>query len=239
MFARPPLLLATSPDLGRRTSPRARVARVILCLSVTALAPSLSAQTLPDQTEAVAGLCGSLDNGYGPYDYRTASPAQRKIVEQYHFTTNVELLRSGVSSTIGADLDYTLRAFPNHARALYALSRYATRLNATRLPGAHYPVECYFERAVRFAPDDGQARALYADYLIKRRRTDEARDQLLSIEKIPPQQPQVLYNMGLAWFELKDYEKSLAYAKQAYAAGIQFPGLRDKLKRAGHWRDSP
>ena len=100
-------------------------------------------------------------------------------------------------------------------------------------------MECYFERAVRFAPDDGQARALYADYLIKRRRTDEARDQLLSIEKIPPQQPQVLYNMGLAWFELKDYEKSLAYAKQAYAAGIQFPGLRDKLKRAGHWRGSP
>jgi tetratricopeptide (TPR) repeat protein len=45
----------------------------------------------------------------------------------------------------------------------------------------------------------------------------------------------VHYNLGLAYFELKDYDQALEHAKRAYALGHPLPGLRDKLKRAGKW----
>ena len=44
------------------------------------------------------------------------------------------------------------------------------------------------------------------------------------------------YNLGLAYFDVGQYEKSLQSAHRAYAAGFPLPGLREKLKRAGKWR---
>ncbi len=209
----------------------------LLMLLFPALVLAQTTQESEASSVAVAGICGPLENAVGPYDYRTATPAQRHIVENYHFTPPVEALRHGATGAIGADLDYTLRAFPNHARALYALSRYAQRLKTTRLTGAHYPAECYFERAVRFRPDDAQVRALYADFLIAFKRPNDAKLQLEEAERLDPPSPQIIYNLGLAWANLGNYEKALAYAKRAYAAGVQFPGLRAKLKAVGAWRD--
>jgi tetratricopeptide (TPR) repeat protein len=44
------------------------------------------------------------------------------------------------------------------------------------------------------------------------------------------------YNIGLAYFELRDYDKALAHAKKAYEQGFTLPGLRDKLTQAGKWQ---
>ena len=41
--------------------------------------------------------CGSLTNAYGPFDYRTRK-AELKIVEDFHFTPDVETLRHGAST---------------------------------------------------------------------------------------------------------------------------------------------
>ena len=65
------------------------------------------------------GYCNlDLHNAFGPFDYRTATKDKLKLVESYHFTPKVESLIGGQSGTLGADIDYTLRAFPNHPRAL-------------------------------------------------------------------------------------------------------------------------
>lgn len=186
---------------------------------------------------SATGLCGPLENAFGPFDYRTAAPADRKLVEGAHFTPSVESLQRGSTGPLGGDIDYTLRAFPNHPRALYAMTRLAERSRSTRPPGAHFPVECYYDRAIRFRPDDAIVRGLYASFLIRQGRADEARIQLKAAEDLHPTDPQVIYNLGLAYFDLKEFDRSLAFAKRAYAMGIQFPGLRDKLKRAGRWRD--
>lgn len=186
---------------------------------------------------SATGLCGPLENAFGPFDYRTAAPADRKLVEGAHFTPSVEALQRGSTGPLGGDIDYTLRAFPNHPRALYAMTRLAERSRSTRPPGAHFPVECYYDRAIRFRPDDAIVRGLYASFLIRRGRTEEARIQLKAAEDLRPSDPQVIYNLGLAYFDLKEFDRSLAFAKRAYAMGIAFPGLRDKLKRAGRWRD--
>ncbi len=204
---------------------------------VYASASSLAAaQTIVPDSAGGLGLCGPLENSFGPFDYRTATKEQKSIVERYRFTPAVETLRSGSTGSIGSDLDYTLRAFPNHLRALSALSRYSQRVGQTRIPGAHYPVECYFDRAIRFTPDDPQVRVLYGFYLMKQKRVKEARTQLSAAEGAGHDDPQVAYNLGLAYLELGDYDRSVIFAKKAYAGGISFPGLRNRLTAAGKWK---
>lgn len=206
-------------------------------IATAALPVHAQAQSLATPLSSAVGLCGQLDNAYGPYDFRS-DKHKLDIVERFHFTPQVETLQRGQSGSLGSDLDYTLRAFPNHHRALYAMMRLAERSPAWQAKGARYPSECYFVRAVRFRPDDAQVHALYAFYLMKRKRPDEARRQLEEAAKLDPKDPQVLYNIGLGYADLKDYGKSLEFAHKAYGAGIDFEGLRERLRAAGHWREA-
>ena len=49
--------------------------------------------------------CGPLRNHFGPFDYRTASPEQRRLVEGTHFTPKVESLAGGNTTiTPGGDM---------------------------------------------------------------------------------------------------------------------------------------
>lgn len=202
---------------------------------------AITALGAPDAgyAQASLGLCGNPhDNGaaFGPFDYRTATPYQRGVVESFHFTPSVETLRKGESGTLGGDLHYTLNVFPNHPRALYAITRLAARQKTNQPTGAKFLIECYYDRAIRFAPDDAAVRVLYAHFLIERNRGSEAKPHLVLAEH-GADDPQVAYNLGLAWVSLGDNEKALQMAKRAYDAGLQFPGLRDKLKAAGAWRE--
>lgn len=120
-----------------------------------------------------------------------------------------------------------------------ALIRLSERARSPRVEGAKYPVECYFDRAIRFQPDDAQVRVLYAHYLTRHQRLKEARRQLMAAETTDPRDPQILYNLGLGYADLKDYDRALEYAQRAYAAGINFPGLKERLIRANRWRDAP
>lgn len=181
------------------------------------------------------GLCGPLENAFGPFDYRTVEISNRHVVEIAHFTPQVETLRAGNRGTLGADIDYTLRAMPNHPRALMAMVRLSERIKSSRPPGAQYPAECYFDRAVRFTPDDAMVRVLYGNYLAQRDRATEARQHLAAAEANAGDDAQVIYNLGLAYFELKDYEKAAGFAKKAQEMGIQFTGLKQRLQRVGKW----
>lgn len=199
----------------------------------TALIVAVTAMPVAAQARELTGLCGALENAYGPFDYRTSPPDQRRLVENAHFTPAVETLRKGKTGAIGGDIDYTLRVFPNHPRALYAMTRLAERTGMSTPPGALYPVECYYDRAVRFQPDDARVRVLYGIFLIQRKLTSEARIQLERAEANAGDDNQVLYNLGLAYFELKDYKRAMEFADRAYAAGASLPGLRNKLQQVG------
>jgi len=181
--------------------------------------------------------CGGLNNAYGPFDYRTDKD-KLGVVEAFHFTPEVAGLIKGKSGSLGGDLDYTLRAFPNHTRALMAMVQLGSREKSARVSGAHYSVECYFQRAVRFRGDDGMVKMIYANYLVRIGRGKEALKQLEDAESLNDDDTSLNYNMGLVHFELKNFDKALFYAHRAYTAGFPLPGLRDKLKRAGKWRDS-
>lgn len=185
--------------------------------------------------------CGDLSNAYGPYDYRTATEAQKHLVEKTHFPTHVEHLQRRATGSFGGDIDYTLRAFPNNPRALLAMMKLGAKERALRPQGARWPVECYFDRAVRFAPDDPAVRTVYGLYLISTGQRQAAERELETareaLKKLGGDR-NLSYNLGLAYFNLGNYDAALEQAKTAYALGFPLPGLREKLKRVGKWQES-
>jgi predicted Zn-dependent protease len=185
-----------------------------------------------------ASVCGDLRNHYGPFDYRTQTAAQRGVVERAHFTSQVEQLRAGEStSVVGADIAYTLHVFPNHPRALNAMSRLALREKRPQPPGANFPVECYFERAIRFQPQDASPYLVYGMHLSRAGQHKRAVEAIQIAAQLAPDDANVNYNLGLAYFELKDYDNALKHAELAYAAGFPLEGLRRMLKKAGKWQE--
>ncbi|MDC8786156.1 hypothetical protein [Roseateles koreensis] len=199
------------------------------------------------------GICGPLRGGhYGPYDYRPDHHKQaagdqmphsdkRVLVEGAHFTPRVENLvgaqSGGQMGPPGADLSYTLRAFPNNHRALVSVVRYGEKFKTENPPALQYPVECYFERAIRFAPDDVIVRIIYASYLTNKNRHDEAVAQLKISTTLAKDNPFTQYNIGLAYFDLKEYSLALEQAHRAASLGFERSELSDKLKSVGQWQD--
>lgn len=183
--------------------------------------------------------CGSLDNGFGPFDFRKVKGESLFLVEKEHFTPLIEALVRGRSGTLGSEIDYTLRAFPNHHRALVAMQRLTERLKRPQAPGAKFEVECYFIRAVRFAPDDSVARLLYASFLGKQNRRDEAKYQLTQVETLAGENALTHYNLGLVALEVGDHERALRQAWRAQEMGFARPELGEQLRAQGRWRDPP
>ncbi len=183
--------------------------------------------------------CGSLANHYGPYDYRTERTGKLQIVEHYHFDAGVEALIKGESGYIGGDLNYVLMTSPNHHRALLAMMRYAERNKTDLAPNMTYTVDCYFDRAMRFQPDDTVPREMYADYLRRHGRLDDARKELQAAAYYASDNALSHYNIGLIYFELKDYDKALAQAQTAAQLGYARPELRKMLEGVGEWKDPP
>ncbi|MEO5862072.1 MAG: ABC transporter permease [Burkholderiales bacterium] len=192
-------------------------------------------------TSEAAGykVCGDIyAKRYGPFDYTNPEHFRKKlpIVEQYHFTSNVENLISGSTGHLpGPDLSYTLNAFPNHHRALAAMTKLAIRQKTDKPQASNYTMECWFDRAVEWRPRDGMVRMLFGNYLSYGKRYKEALSQYLMAEDLLKNNTNLFYNMGLLYFNIKNYGKSLEYAKRAYAGGFPLPGLRNMLVKAGKW----
>jgi tetratricopeptide (TPR) repeat protein len=215
---------------------------LLLCLPLLIAAPAWS--------QASAQGCGSLSNGFGPFDYRpdkykpgdNVPHAERlRLVHIAHFRPEMEALirgGQGEKSSVGPEFDYTLRAFPNHHRALLALIRLSEKQGTLQPRGMRYSVECWFERALRFAPDDTIARMIYVSFLVKQNRANDANAQLEVIERTTEDNPLTQYNIGMLYFELKNYEKALAQAHKAYAAGVVMPDLKTRLEGAGQWKEA-
>jgi len=180
---------------------------------------------------AEINFCGELKNHYGPYDFiRDRASGKMEIVEGAHFTADVENGNPrGSTGTLGADLDYTLRAIPNHHRALETIGRVSLRAKTFQLPSARFPTECYFDRAIRFAPTDAMVRAAYGNYLSALGRTAEALAMFQAAADLAPENPTISYNLGLLYMKTKKYDKAAEYADRAYAQGFPLQGLRNQL----------
>jgi len=168
----------------------------------------------------------------------TAPKDQLRIsqIEGHHFDADTESLIRGMTGSIGADIDFLVRYSPNHHRGLAALVRLALKDKTPKPSGVQMPVECYLLRALEFKPSDPEVHKIYATYLARQGRNSEALATFEQAEKLAPNDPVIAYNIGLLLTEKRDFERARAYARKAYAGGIELPGLRDKLARQGQWR---
>ncbi len=192
---------------------------------------------LASAAQAQTPACGTLENHYGPFDYRTQRD-KLEIVERYHFTPSVESLRAGASTTrLGGDISYLLATSPNHHRGLLAMMRLAEREKSPHPKNLRYSVDCYFDRAIRFQRNDTTVRMLYAQYLQKQKRTPEALAQLQVASDIAKDNGFTNYNIGLVYFEMGQYDLALAQAHKAKALGFDQPELAQMLAAKNKWKE--
>ena len=175
----------------------------------------------------------AIPRHYGPYDYITER-GRLAIVENAHFTPDVENLRKGSTGYLGHDLSYTLNASPNHHRALLAAMRFAMREKRDDPPHMAYPISCYFDRATRFNPNDTVVRGLYAKYLFEfMKRRIEAVFQVDMAVRAANDNPLTHYNAGSLYLEMGEYAKAVAQATKAKELGWPREDLTEKLKALG------
>ncbi len=206
---------------------RATAGALILAATATAHAQDLPAQ------------CGILKNHYGPWDYRIHRGETLDVVERRHFTPEIEALLRGKTASIGQDLSYTLRTFPNHHRALIAAERFAERAKTPQPKDMEFTVDCYFRRALAWKSDDVIARMLYARYLFTQGRGTEAKSHLEMVLADKRATALTTHNVGMVAADFQDYELALRAARQSREMGFESMDLVNRLQTQGRWSEAP
>lgn len=179
---------------------------------------------------------------YGPFDYTNPYNYRVKlpVVEIHHFNSDVENLKAGMTGFVIDDLNYVLRTFPNHHRALNSMGRLwrEYRKKNQYPPGAspEKTAEYYFEQAIRFAPRDGTSRMLYGIHLHASGKLKKALALYLEAEKLAPDSAELHYNLGLLYLDMKDFKKARAHAIKAYNQNYPLQGLKNRLVKVGAWK---
>jgi tetratricopeptide (TPR) repeat protein len=186
-----------------------------------------------------AGGC-TLSSPAASFNADYTSQADRNqylhVVEKAHFTSNVRnLIRGSSGSRLGPDLSYTIDHFPNHHEALDASSRLSLKTKTPRPFGLRCSVEGFFERAIEFKPDDGRLRMVYGMHFHRFNKLNKAIEQFELADKLSPGDSNLAYNLGLIYFDLKQYDKAMTFAEKAYTDNFPLDGLKRKLKQVGKW----
>lgn len=197
----------------------------------------------PASAEEVMECGDPFHNAYGPYDYTNPTDVREKlpIVEDYHLTDQIyrDALSGKVVDMLAGHLDYTLRAFPNHHKALYAMGMYQAALAQTdksqlrSVTQRFHSAECYFQRALQFRPIDSGVHGTYGLYLNKIGKVKEALESMQRALQIDPESVEYNYDIGLIYLKLNNLEQASVHASKAYRGGYPLPYLRDELRRRG------
>jgi tetratricopeptide (TPR) repeat protein len=177
--------------------------------------------------------------GFGPYNYLLKKDQKKfNTVISNHFSSNVQRLIRGQTTTIEGDLDFTLRGLPNYPPALYAMNRYYYRLKSTNVINSYsgfaqknnfYTPDCYYKRALHFDNDNDSVNTLYAMYLHQHKRYEQSEQYYLKAKRIAPENPEIDYNLGLLYADMKKWDQVKVYAKNAYDKNYPLQGLKNKL----------
>lgn len=180
-----------------------------------------------------AALCDEAGQPGGHFDYYDQDPSARKLlglVEQYHLNQGIAAMNKGGLNYALGDFDFILNRFPNHPRVLLLVSELALRMKAPA------KADLYFRKAIELYPETAATYAVYGIFLQKTGQLGRAIESYKTSLELDSASPGTHYNLGLAYFEKKQFDLANQHAQEAYARGFPLPGLRDKLKRAGAWK---
>ena len=167
-----------------------------------------------------------------PHDYY-ATPAGSELlrnVENYHMGPARKKMADKSYNYAQGDIDFMLRYFPNHPRALALMGEVATQ---TKRP---FLARKYFDRAIELYPERGGTYIVYGVFLHKAGDVQDAIKQYRTGLKLSPGDMDGHYNLGLALVQAGQYKEANRHAQKAYALGHPLRGLRAKLERANAWK---
>lgn len=197
---------------------------------------------------------------FGPFDYydtRTTPTKAYALVESAHLGPKTQLmLRQGDKCGYWGDLDYTLRAFPNHPKALTMMAQFLKTNVACSIAGPASgssstldlvdqiehggwegrTMEYYFETAIRYRPQYTETRVLYARALAGAGKHDDAVKRLQETLKQDPRSSAAHYELGVLLLAKGDKQSALQHARKAYQLGKPPAALREQLVAAGVWQ---
>lgn len=198
--------------------------RRLLVLLLTALA----------HLAASAGIAVAQDPGRDYYlagSYPDGLQMLRNL-DRNHYRPAAEKLARGQYKGVQGDLEFMLKYFPNHPRALAGMAALGV---ATKRPDE---AERYFQNAIDRYPGHDETHVVYGTFLHKLGRIEAAIAQYKRALEINPDSAYGHYNLGLAYVDQKDYQQANIHAQRAYQLGASFPGLRRKLEAVKAWNPS-
>lgn len=188
-------------------------------------------------TDAAHAICGGplgQNSWMRPLDYRDPKDDPHlKSIEGAHFDQETENLVRGMNEPLPGDIHYVLMRFVNHYRALNSMATWQLKNGFTQGRIEYLPVDCYFERAVAFTPDDPVIYIIWGNYLTRKKQYDRALTTYKEAERLDPENSEVHYDLGLLYLRLDDLDKAQTHARLAYAQDYPLPGLRNLLRKRG------
>ena len=187
--------------------------------------------------------CNTTADASYRVDYRDQSAAKVWLINditQNHCNANVQSLKGNIHGNprfIMDDIHYTLERVPNHRPCLAAVMKYQSKKGYPFYPNeAHYPTaECYLLNARQVFPDDYFVVGIMGVEQYNRGHYEQAAKTFESVLEKQPKNAEVLYNLGLTYFAMKDYPRAAKSAEQSYGLGFPLPGLKRKLIQVGAW----
>lgn len=156
---------------------------------------------------------------------------QLSQVEAYHLSGCVNGLKTHRWEAAIGDCQFMLNYFPNHPTALLTLADICL---AWKSPKCN--PDPYFESAIIVNPRIASPYVTQGIYMMRAGRAKDAVPLLEQAAALEPNSVNAQYNLGLAYFDVKQYDAANDAAQRAYALGAPVPGLRDKLKKVGSWK---
>jgi tetratricopeptide (TPR) repeat protein len=172
----------------------------------------------------------------GNLDFYAPRSAQHKQtlsnVEQFHMApARVHIGNKQYASAL-ADLEFVLNYFSNHPQALVSLSDLC---QAWKSPQCDRAAERRFQSAIERNPEVAQSHVVQALYLHRNGKVEEAVRSYKRAIELAPDSLNAHYNIGLAYFDLKQYDLANLHAQKSYALGVTLTALRTRLEKVGKW----
>ncbi len=171
---------------------------------------------------------------YDPNEY-IRDPHIFRAVEYAHITRGGyrELKAKRYPAAYG-HVEFALRYYPNHPKGLYLLSEVCVKWKSPKCDA-----DGWFERAIDLNPNIAQTHALHGLHLHRTGRHKEALEAYRTAIQLDPKSVYAHYNLALLYFDMGQLSLSNEHAQRSYALGAPYPGLREKLQKAGKWQELP
>lgn len=170
-------------------------------------------------------------------DYYTPTPDRERVltmIHYHHFGLGKRRMRDGEFWSALVEFEFILTYYPNDPIALMAIVELCTKWKSPQCRA-----EDKFTRAIERNPTAADTYVIHGIYLHRNGKLREALEAYERAVELDPNSMNGHYNLALAYLDVKDYQAANEHAQLSYSLGASLPGLREKLKRLGHWSPGP